>query len=112
MMIKRCVVVALATVAVASGLLAGAPVASASLCGYTGEDDGYSNKANYNNCTQNVERVRIDYTYANELKCMSPGDNALFANPALGAVRNAVSLGVCDDPNGDPYGPMDPIVPK
>ncbi|ALE72090.1 hypothetical protein Ae168Ps1_2659c [Pseudonocardia sp. Ae168_Ps1] len=79
-----------------TAVVAGAGTAEAAKCGYsTLENDTTNNKANYLNCSPGNERIRVEYTYATEEKCVTPGDTPLFANPDLGAVRNAVPIGTC-----------------
>lgn len=69
--------------------------ADAAICGYAGEDDGYSNKATYTNCSDRNEKIEVEYTYAKEKMYVSPGGTTLYANPNLGAVRNAHAVGSC-----------------
>ncbi|GAA4962920.1 DUF6355 family natural product biosynthesis protein [Pseudonocardia tropica] len=90
--------VAVSLVAMCTGLVlvAVGTTAQAAKCGYsTLENDTTNNKANYLNCTTGNQRIRVEYTYATEEMCVTPGDTPLFANPNLGAVRNAVPIGTC-----------------
>lgn len=93
---RRVLAGVVAALAVGPAVVVGAGTASAAKCGYsTLENDTTNNKANYLNCSPGNERIRVEYTYATQEMCVTPGDTPLFANPNLGAVRNAVPIGSC-----------------
>lgn len=83
---------ALGGIIAAGGLLLGATPSQAAVCGFYGEDD-YNFKAYYNHCGPTNIIIQVDYTYANQERCVTPGITDLYANPALGAVINAFYAG-------------------
>lgn len=88
------------------GALALSPVltnANAAVCGFDGiitgnigsRSGGYYEKATYTNCTKKNRHISVKYTYASRGMCVSPGGTTLYANPDLGALREAKNLGAC-----------------
>ena len=83
----------------------GASPAFADVCGWSpsytdhigGQDDGYYEKGVYNHCDPKggVIKIRIDYAYASEEKCVTAGKTTLYADPNKGALIKAVAIGPC-----------------
>lgn len=71
------------------------PVGTSNIGG--GENDGHYEKAIYKHCTDdgNNVKIQIDYTYANDTFCVTPGETEFRANPDLGAIKNIFSIGSC-----------------
>lgn len=78
-------------------------MASAATCGFTGltsshiggGDDGKYEEATYLNCDNSNQKIRVNYFYASEERCVSPGETHLSASPNLGALVGAVRIGNC-----------------
>lgn len=92
--------------ATALSLLAPTSPAFADACGFRGipnqstidrllgdGDDGKYVNAQYNHCGNGNVMVQVDYVYANEKICVTPGITQLHSNPNLGAVTNAFYIG-------------------
>ena len=87
------------------GLLVTAVPAYAAPCGFSpvttgnlgGGDDGNYEKGIYNHCSNDGTntKIKVDYAYASQELCVTPGETELFANPNLGALRYAASIGRC-----------------
>lgn len=79
------------------------PRANAVICGFDGVvtsnlgsgTKGYYEKANYTNCGKKNQHISVKYTYASRGMCVTPGTTVLYANPDLGALRDAKNLGSC-----------------
>lgn len=71
------------------------PVATGNVGG--GESDKHYEKAIYNHCSHDGSntKVQVDYTYANDVFCVTPGETEFRANPDLGAITNIFSIGGC-----------------
>jgi len=77
--------------------------ASAATCGFTGltsgnpggGDDGKYEDGTYLNCSNHNEKIRVNYFYSSEERCVSPGETHLSANPNLGALTGANKIGDC-----------------
>ncbi|MGK4065914.1 DUF6355 family natural product biosynthesis protein [Rothia sp. HC945] len=105
MNIKNIVSTGLIACSVAIGVSAvGAVPASVATCGWSpdfssnvgGQDDGYYERGTYNHCAESgTIKIKINYTYASEEKCVTNGETKLYANPDLGALRDAVAIGQC-----------------
>lgn len=87
-----------------SASIAGASVASAAACGFTGltsthlggGDDGKYEEATYLNCDKSNQKIRVNYFYnSSEERCVSPGETHLSANPKFGALIGADKIGSC-----------------
>ena len=83
------------------GSLAFAAPAMAAPCGFYpittgnlgGGDDGYYEKGTYTNCRSNNVTIAVNYTYASQALCVTPGETTLFADPNLGALTGATWTG-------------------
>ena len=77
--------------------------AQAAVCGFEGVttdsigggDDGKYEAGKYNHRGTGNVTVQIDYVYANERYCVTPGVTEFAANPNLGAVTNIYAVGEC-----------------
>lgn len=89
------------TGAIMGGSLAFAAPAMAAPCGFYpittgnlgGGDDGHYEKGTYTNCKTDNARITVNYTYASEIFCVTPGETILYANPYLGALTGATWTG-------------------
>lgn len=85
------------------GMALVAPPAQAAVCGFEGVttdsigsgDDGKYEAGKYNHCGTGNVTLQIDYVYANERYCVTPGVTEFAANPNLGAVTNIYAVGEC-----------------
>lgn len=79
------------------------PTAYAAICGFDGVtsnnlgggEDGLYEEAIYTNCSDHNEKIRVNYFYDSEERCVSPGETRLSVNPDLGALVGADPLGPC-----------------
>lgn len=49
----------------------------------------------YTHCGGGNIKIRIDYYYSHSYLCVTPGSTNLYADPALGALKNAYYVGRC-----------------
>lgn len=49
----------------------------------------------YNHCGKGNVKIRVQYYYAEQDFCVTPGETKLYANPYLGAVKFAYYIGAC-----------------
>ena len=100
---KRILSILLGSSLLAGGVTMAAAPAQAAVCGFEGVttdswgggDDGKYEAGRYNHCGTGNIKVQIDYVYANETKCVTPGVTEFAANPNLGAVTNIFAVGKC-----------------
>ena len=100
---KRICSLALGAALVTGGIATGIAPANAAVCGFEGVtsgnigggNDGKYEAGNYNHCGEGNTKIQIDYVYANEKKCVTPGVTQFAANPNLGAITNIFSIGTC-----------------
>lgn len=100
---RRIKAIAASLLLAGSASIAGASAASATACGFTGltsshlggGDDGKYEEGTYLNCDKSKQKIRVNYFYASEERCVSPGETHLSANPNLGALVGADKIGKC-----------------
>lgn len=49
----------------------------------------------YTHCGSANVKIRIDYYYSHSYLCVTPGSTTLYADPALGALKNAYYVSRC-----------------
>lgn len=92
-----------AAIVAVSSLMVCTTNANAAVCGFTGIAEGFSvsestgnwPSGTYENCKDHNVKVRVNYHYASEERCLTPGSTHLTANPNLGALRGVDEIGVC-----------------
>ncbi|MGQ3383985.1 DUF6355 family natural product biosynthesis protein [Glutamicibacter sp. TV12E] len=91
--------------AAGSTLALSAQPSNAAVCGFLGEgtsglgggsDDKDLQKGTYMHCAKkgNV-KIHVDYHYGYKEMCVTPGETTLWADYALGALKNAYYVGSC-----------------
>lgn len=104
MLIRRKIQAISASAALISAVaFVGISPASAAVCGFTGltsshiggGDDGKYEEGTYLNCDSTNQKIQVNYFYASEERCVSPGETHLSANPNLGALTGASKIGSC-----------------
>lgn len=87
------------------GVVSSAPAqATDYACGFTpivtgniGSEGPNYERGVYNNCSDQRVRINVEYAYASDSRCVSPGNTRLYASSSLGALRDAVLWGNCAD---------------